>query len=136
MAKVSEHWPLTGCYFNYWFTYFLSAYTKKKSKKCFLHSYHYVLLLIHCRIFDYNNINIQFCYLLCIVFSFFFFLSFLVLVNAHELYKSIEQLYCYLEIPKTKLHWVNGLLSKEVRFKWLDKLYPIYKIKQTKKRKF
>ena len=73
-------------------------------------------------------------YTLFSVFSSFFF--FLMLVNAHELYKSIEQLYCNLEIPKTKLNWVNGLLSKEVRFKWSAKLYPTYKIKQTKKRKF
>ena len=54
---------------------------KKKRKKCFLHSYHSVLLLIHSGIFNFN-INFQFCYLLhiyiyiyiYIVFSFFFFL--------------------------------------------------------------
>ena len=73
-------------------------------------------------------------YILFSVFSFFF--SFLVLVNVHKLYKGIEQLYCYLEIPKTELHWVNGLLSKEVGFKLLVKLYPTYKTKRTKKRKF
>ena len=108
---------------------------KKKRKKCFLRSYHSVLFLIHSQVFDFN-INIQFCYLLYIVFSFFFFFSFLVLVNVHKLYKSIEQLYCYLEIPKTELHWVNGLLSKEVGFKSPAKLYPTCKTKQIKKRKF
>ena len=109
---------------------------KKKRKKCFLHSYHFVLLLVHSQVFDFN-INNQFCYLLYIVFSFFlFFFSFLVLVNVHKLYKNIEELYCYLEIPKTELHWVNGLLSKEVEFKLLAKLYPTYKTKQIKKRKF
>ena len=108
---------------------------KKKRKKCFLRSYHSVLLLIHSQVFDFN-INIQFCYLLYIVFSFFFFFSFLVLVNVHKLYKSIEQLYCYLEIPKTELHWVNGLLSIEVSFKLLGKLYSTYKTKQIKKWEF
>ena len=89
---------------------------KKKRKKCFLRSYHYILLLVYSQVFDFN-INIQFCYLFYIVFSFFFFFTLLVLVNVHKLYKSIEQLYCYLEIPKTELHWVNGLLSIEVVFK-------------------
>ena len=41
-------------------------------------------------------------------------------VNVHKLYKSIEQLYCYLEIPKTELHWVIGLSSKEAEFKLLS----------------
>ena len=106
---------------------------KRREKKCFLRSYHSVLLLIHPQVFDFNK-NIQFCFY--IVFSFFFFFSLLVLVNVHKLYKSIEQLYCYLEIPKTELHWVNGLLSKEVGFKLLAKLYPTYETKQIKKRKF
>ena len=88
---------------------------KKKRKKCFLHSYHSVLLLIHSGIFNFN-INIQFCYLLYIyIYIYLFsvsssFFSFLVHVNV-KLYKSIEQLYCYLEILKTKLLWVNGFSS-------------------------
>ena len=57
-------------------------------------------------------------------------------VNVHKLYVSIEQLYCYVEIPKTELHWVNGLSSKEAGFKSLGNLYPTYKTKQTKKQKF
>ena len=104
----------------------------KEEKKCFLHSYRPVLLLIRSQVFNFN-INNQFCYLLYIVFSFFFFFSFLVLVNVHKLYKGIEQLYSSLEIAKTELHWVNNLLLKEVRFKSLAKLYPTYK-KQNKQR--
>ena len=60
----------------------------------------------------------------------------MVYANVHKLYKSIEQLYYYLEIPKTELHWVNGLSSKGTGFKLLAKLYPTYKTKQTKKQKF
>ena len=44
--------------------------------------------------------------------------------------KGIDQLNCYLEIPKTELHWVNDLSSKEAEFKSLVKLYPTYKTKQ------
>ena len=108
---------------------------KKKRKNWFLHSYHSVHLLIQSQVFDFN-IKIQFCYLLYIVFSFFFLFSLLVLVNVHKLYKSMEELYRYLEISKTKLHWVNGLLSEEVGFKSLAKLYPTYKTKQIKKQRF
>ena len=60
----------------------------------------------------------------------------MVYANVHKLYKSIEQLYYYLEIPKTELHWVSGLSSKGTEFKLLAKLYPTYKTKQTKKQKF
>ena len=85
---------------------------KRKRKKCFLHSYHSFLLLINPQIFNFN-VNIQFCYLLYTFFSFFFFFSYLVHVNVHKVYNSMEQLYFYLEIPKKELHWVNGLSSKE-----------------------
>ena len=64
---------------------------KEKRKKCFLHSYHSALLLIHCKIFNFN-INIQFCYLLYIVFSFFLF--FFPSWSNVKLYRSIEQLCC------------------------------------------
>ena len=60
----------------------------------------------------------------------------MVYVNVHKLYKGIEQLYYYLEIPKTELHWFNGLSPKEPGFKLLAKLYPTYKTKQTKTQKF
>ena len=122
---VNEHWP----------TVILSAdihsclHIQKKEEKCFIRSYHSVFLLIHSQVFDFN-INIQFCYLFYIVLSFFFFFSFMVLVKVHKLYKSIEQSHCYLEFPKTKLHWVNGLLSIEIRFKLVVKLYPTSKTKQ------
>ena len=94
---------------DHWLTVALSADThssylhiqKRREKKCFLHSNHSVLLLIHFQIFNFN-INIQVCYLLYIFFfRLFLFFSFLVHVNMHKLYKSIEQLYCYLEILKT-----------------------------------
>ena len=122
---VNDHWPAVILTADIHSSYL--HIQKKKRKKCFLRSYHSVLLLIHSQVFDFN-INIQFCYLFYI-FSFFSFFSFLVLVKVHKLYKTIDQLYCYLEIPKTELHWVNGLLSLEVRFKLLDKLYPTYKTK-------
>ena len=60
-------------------------------------------------------------------FQFFLFFSFLMHVNVR---KGIDQLNCYLEIPKTELHWVNDLSSKEAEFKSLVKLYPTYKTKQ------
>ena len=110
---------------------------KKKRKKCFLHSYHSVLLLIHSGIFNFN-INIQFCYLLYIyifVFSFFFFFFILgaCKCEAVQEYRTVVLLF---RNPKNKTTLSQWLFIVKDGFKFLAKLYPIYKTKQTKKREF
>ena len=69
---VNDRWPAVILTTNI-LSYYLHI-QKKKRKKCFLRSYHTVPLLIDFQVFDFN-INIQFCYLLHIVFSFFFFFN-------------------------------------------------------------
>ena len=77
-----------------------------------------------------SNINIQFCYLLYIVFSVFLFFSISVHVNVLKLYKSIEQLYILL------LRNSKNRITLSQCLKLLSKSYPTYKAKQTKKQKF
>ena len=117
-----------------WLSLLLSAYIhsfyvhiqKEKRKKRFLHSYHSVLLLIHSQIFNFS-------FVIYVFFSIFFF-SFLVHVNRHKLYRSMEQFYCYVEITKTYLHWVNGLSQKKPSLiRWLS---CTQHTKQNKERKF
>ena len=87
---------------------------------------------------SFSNIYFQYKHsvLLPVIYFFQFFSSFfvfLVHVNMHKLCKSKEQLYCYLEIPKTGLHWVNVLSSKQAGFRLLS-ISCTQHIKQNKQR--
>ena len=80
---------------------------KKKRKNAF----YIVITLSFCWFILKYSISVLLSFIY--YFQFFLLFPFLVHVNVHKLYKSIEQLHCYLEIPKTELHWINGLSQKK-----------------------
>ena len=105
--------------FLYIHSFYLNIQKRRRRKKCSLHNYHSVLLLIHFQIFDFN-INIQFYYLLYIVISFFLFFP--------PQCRNIEQLYILL-FRNSK----NRITSSQC-LKLLHKLYPTYKAKRNKEK--
>ena len=98
---------------------------KKKRKKCFLHSYHSVLLLIHSQIFNFSFVI---CYILFSVFSSFFHSWCMWMCISYTRVKNS----CTVISKSQKQNYIESMAYHKTNreFKSLAKLYPTYKTKQ------